>query len=217
MSYEEVGMKVYRDLIITGSPDSIDEVLQRMRSTRNDEWSTQQDTSLIQWCPGRSTSDTRFRLVIYRRAASEGLEALSVVNIVPLEIGARLSTDQYNSILDRFLHEIVTPSIEGLEVGVRSDKEDVAPSDFMSEECFALLESFAGAANKSIPHPLDKRRWRLFEIATYRAGFRDIPSNILGGWLAEQGWSEEGARDLAIEFSQAMDLLTDWEEHFRAE
>ncbi len=133
---------------------------------------------------------------------------LHVPNIVPTDAGT-LSIAQYNRILDEFAHMLRThlPSNDQLKIGVSS--EDVAITDWVSNEAAERLQRFSTLANMSTgsAHPLDFERWADFLIQVHREG-SILNSKLLSRWLVEElDWPPGRADQLAIEFDFARSLL----------
>ena len=77
----------------------------------------------------------------------------------------------------------------------------------LSQNALDALRKFADSANKSAPsHPLDQERWRSFVIIVYREGL-DVPVDDLNEWLKQNGFPEEQADQLSIEFEHQRDIL----------
>jgi len=130
-----------------------------------------------------------------------------VPNIIPLD-SSELSHDQYNKILENFLETIVRPSITGLPVTTNLTGDVLFLKDVVGEDVAALLHKFSVLANKSTgsSHPCDRNRWFDFLIAVQRKHI-SLNTDLLINSLMEDGWSEDRAHDLAIEYEFAIGLL----------
>lgn len=130
-----------------------------------------------------------------------------VPNIVPLD-SSQLSHNQYNKILENFLETIVRPSIAGLPVTAELTGDVLFLKDVVGEEVASLLHKFSVLANKSTgsAHPSDRNRWFDFLIAVQRKHI-SLNTDLLIHSLMEEGWSEDRAHDLAIEYEFAIGLL----------
>jgi len=133
-----------------------------------------------------------------------------VTNIVPTR-GGGLSINEYNAILEDF-----TKSNKLEERSARAGiRVLLSPQDVdlqywhLNPRTVELLKYFSDAANKSTgsSHPLDRERWFHFLIAAHKDK-ATLDTSILGRWLCdEQGWPEDTASDLRIEYEFARELL----------
>lgn len=131
-----------------------------------------------------------------------------VSNIVPKEMG-RLDYAQYNALLQEFVDVVVLPAAEGAGFSVEVTSGYQSVEEVASVEAAAALRQFSSAANKSTgsTHPADRKRWMRFLILAHLSGSA-LAGDFLARWLVEvDGWDEESAHDLAIEYEFAQDLL----------
>ncbi|MGA2739659.1 MAG: hypothetical protein ABSG65_19745 [Bryobacteraceae bacterium] len=122
-----------------------------------------------------------------------------------------LTYDQYNAIVQEFHDRFALPAASATGVQVELGTADPQIEDFLSAPTARLLRSFSGCANRSILHPLDRERWNEFLTAAHR---EDAPlsASMLQRWLIEEeGWPEDEASNLAIEYEQARGLLEVYE------
>jgi hypothetical protein len=154
--------------------------------------------------------------VILVLSGRKGDDHLDVINIVSSQ-KSELSQDEYNSLLERFATEVITPSIAGTPAEMRVSQGVVTLDDLMPAGVADLLRRFSRQANKSTgtAHPMDQERWFAFVAAAHRSG-RAVGVDVLGRWLVEHGgWSSERAHDLAIEYEQAIAMLEYYDRHAR--
>lgn len=74
------------------------------------------------------------------------------------------------------------------------------------------LHNFSILANKATgsSHPRDQERWFQFIFAAYRAP-QQLDIDNLMRWLVEiEGWSDEKAHDLVIEYEFGLALLKEY-------
>lgn len=132
-----------------------------------------------------------------------------VSNIIPQKKSS-LTIGEYNEILNTFYSEFIDPiksKYTNLTFILTNDEMELG--DFISEDSEKLLQHFSSAANKSTgsSHPLDKDRWYDFIINVVNEK-EELDLDILNRWLVEiEGWSEDIAMDLAVEFEFGTDLL----------
>ena len=131
-----------------------------------------------------------------------------VSNIVPRQAG-RLTHDQYNRILDEFADECIVPLAKTLDLRLLRSSDSETLEDWVSEDSAKKFRRFLGLANKSTgtSHPMDKERWYDFIIAVV-TNDDSLDASTLGRWLAEEdGWAEDMANEMAIEYEQEIGLL----------
>lgn len=131
-----------------------------------------------------------------------------VANIVPRNVG-ELGIEKYNRILQDFVTRIAKPAAQlgDFKVDLSSSMQEV--KDWMDASAVEALKRFSSLANKSTgaSYPRDQERWFVFLIQAHRASKR-INSEKLARWLHEvENWPEEAARELAIDYEFALDLL----------
>lgn len=141
-----------------------------------------------------------------------GEEGAEVSNIVPKDAG-RLTHDQYNSIAQWFVEDVLNPhAARNVRVELGPCEETI--DDLLNAPTADALRAFSLGANKSTgsAHPLDAERWRKFVILAHVAG-ASLDATTLQRWLEEEEeWPEEQAQELAIEYEQARDLLAQYDE-----
>jgi hypothetical protein len=83
----------------------------------------------------------------------------------------------------------------------------------VSPETALLLHRFSAAANKSTgsSHPCDEERWLEFVTAAHREKAA-LDASTLEQWLREgEGWPEDIASELAVDYEKARSLLSYYE------
>ena len=134
-------------------------------------------------------------------------------NIVPKNT-RDLTVDQYNKIIHEFYVKFVKPTAMSLSLKstLTSDTRDI--QDWVSTKTAMKLQQFARLANKNtgIGHPQDQARWFDFVVATHTEP-TTLDSEILARWLEEtEGWPEEKAYDLSLEYEYSRSLLKAYDE-----
>lgn len=205
-------MKVFRDLIINLNGFKIDALVEIFTNKCGDHWRRALDREKDAGVLGEKAFS-------FEHIQGDGLEraGLSVFqkegdiwyvpNIIPLD-SSELSHCQYNKLLEDFLEKIVRPSIAGLVVTAELTNDELFLKDIVGEEIASLLHKFSVLANKSTgsSHPCDRNRWFDFLIAVQIKQV-SLNTDLLIRTLEEEGWSEEKAHDLAIEYEFAIGLL----------
>lgn len=131
-----------------------------------------------------------------------------VSNIVPRNVG-QLSIGQYNAILQDFFTVVAKPAADagGFTADMTSAHEQI--EHWVGAETARALRTFSDLANKSTGagHPKDQERWFKFLVLAHRSK-KTLDAERLGRWLVEvEGWPEEAARSLAIDYEFARALL----------
>jgi hypothetical protein len=212
-------MKVFRELLLTGDPKREVELIEVMQSNLPPDW-----TRAVQ--VERELNDgARLRMYCFECAAAVGRPAASlwifprsegtglyVSNIVPREVG-ELGKDLYNAILEDFYSRVAFQAAGTVGWSATMSGDDKPIESWLGENAAQLLKEFSGAANKATgsSHPLDAIRWRAFLISAHRVQAK-LDASRLAEWLAGQGWDEERASELAIEYEQSRDLLSAYDE-----
>jgi hypothetical protein len=130
-----------------------------------------------------------------------------VPNILPNQ-KSELTRAEYNAVLGAFIEDLVVPACEHLGLRFHATKTEVTLEDLMPAATAEALRRFSGAANKSTgaSHPLDRGRWNEFLIQ-YATHGGTLSEDLLGRWLVDNGWDEEHAHRLVIEYDYAVGLL----------
>jgi len=205
-------MKVFRDLYIKLNGVKVEDLIEQFTARCGDDWRRALDREQHAGSMGEKAFS-------FEHTAGDGLERAGlslfqkegdtwyVPNIIPLD-SSQLSRDHYNKILENFLDIIVRPSIAGLSVTAELSGDVVFLKDVVGEDVAVLLHNFSVLANKSTgsSHPCDRNRWFDFLIAVQRKRI-SLDTDLLINSLMEDGWSEDRAHDLAIEYEFAIDLL----------
>ncbi|MBT1076984.1 hypothetical protein KJB29_17240 [Geobacter grbiciae] len=209
---KEQEMKVFRDLYIKLNGVKVEELIEQFTARCGDHWHRALDRE-------KDAGSMGEKAFSFEHTAEDGLERAGlslfqkegdtwyVPNIVPLD-SSQLSRDQYNKILEEFLNTIVRPSIAGLPVTAELSGDVVFLKDVVGEDEAVLFHNFSVLANKSTgsSHPCDRNRWFDFLIAVQRKRI-SLDTDLLIHSLMEEGWSEDRAHDLAIEYEFAIGLL----------
>ena len=136
-----------------------------------------------------------------------------VANIVPRNVG-ELGIAKYNAILRDFVTRVAEPSAQSGSFDIELTSPNKTLEDWLDTEPALMLRRFSRLANKSTGagHPKDKERWYAFLIATHYASKR-LDSDQLARWLVEvEGWAEERAHELAIDYDFALGLLEQYDQ-----
>jgi hypothetical protein len=208
-------LEVFQDLFLYGPAESRPALRQALLDRVAAPWShdEKKEKQLIKGAG--SDAD----ILAFQREEREGLAAATltlwsrsdgykVTNIVPLEIG-QLGYTKYNAILQDFEQQIATPAADQVGFQVKTTAARQSIDDWLSPKAAHALWLFSSAANKSTgsSHPLDRERWLQFLIEAHKSDGR-LDTGTLARWLTEvEGWDDDHANELAIEYEFGLDLL----------
>ena len=207
-------MKVFRDLKITVPRSRIDEFISGIESRLTNGWERDKDEE------DGSPMPPEYRFFYFRCSeigeresallalVQRDEETLYVANIIPEKSG-KLTRYQYNSILTEFYEEFVAPTAKDLEISVRITDDQQTIRDWIALESAEKLERFSKLANKSTgsAHPLDQKRWFDFLVSVVRNDDKFNPDELERWFIEEEGWPQDAAQELAIEYEQGIALL----------
>jgi hypothetical protein len=209
-------MKVYQDLTIRGSKQSLHEFISALDLHLIAGWTRRQEREAEvnmyatgkMYCFACTARAGRPESELWIATNRDG--NLYVSNIVAKEHSS-LSHDQYNSILADFDKKCIQPAAAVSSVDVELGQTDVRLDEYFSAGTIDLLRSFSANANKSALHPYDRSRWNRFLVAAHReGGARAFP--MLERWLIEEeNWPGDQAAKLAAAYEDADALLDVYE------
>ena len=142
-----------------------------------------------------------------------------IPNVVPEEIGNRLTVHRYNEIINEFVHHILMPAVRPLKVKIELTPRKLWLNDLMSETSVKALKSFLalGDGVASAPHPADERRLCHF-IWSIHENDPDFNTDRFHQWLEDGcSWPSEFATNLAKRVDEGLVLLDERPSHVRAE
>lgn len=201
-------MKIFRELFITGTEADLRKIVEYFEQHQYDEW------IFSKMFPG--TGDEYLDFEYHGDKLPHAAVALFfnkeekkyfVSNIIPLE-KSELSTEEYNSILMMFYHDIIQNiNIPGLNFpSPTSDEFDI--SVYLSNEALQKLKYFSLNKSTGSHHPLDRNRWYEFIIYTYKhEKYKEITESVLTLILQSLDWEESIIEELVSEYQFGIGLL----------
>lgn len=209
-------MKVYQDLEFRSEQDQVQQLVLEIGRRLANGWVRSHD---LESAARKAAPETLFCFSCteagIRPASSLWLAkrrdgTMYVSNIVPSKHPS-LTYDEYNSILREFHDEFARPAADALGVQVQLGNPEPRIEDFLSPPTARLLFGFSRAANRSVLHPLDRKRWNEFLAAAHREE-APLSGSMLQRWLIEEEkWAEDKACDLVVEYENAQELLEVYE------
>lgn len=213
-------MKEFQELKIQGHETQLKTALTKIECQLRDGWSRdkKQESKIASAIPGEMycfvCTDTQSREAANLWLAHLDSDSLYVSNIVPENV-QDLNFDQYNEIIQEFYEKFVEPVANELNLQHMLTSDIAEIQDSVSPETVTKLQRFAKAANKSTgnSHPLDRTRWHDFLIAAHYDA-TPLKADALARWLEEnEGWPEETAYELSINYENSRSLLRFYDEH----
>ncbi len=133
--------------------------------------------------------------------------SLETFNIIPL-LGNKLMPEEYNYILNQFVDVFVNRTAADYGAVVTLSKPVLDIKDYLGEEGEERLKQFSDWANKGTgnTHPNDFNRWCDFVLYSFHSN-RVIPTDLLGGWLLENGWTSDIVEELELDYEYGINLL----------
>jgi hypothetical protein len=213
-------MKVFRELELRGAQAKLSQLVETIEGLLADGWMRDFDQE-SKVSPAATSEMYCFSCTknLGREAASLWLayrdqNTLYVSNIIPTET-KRLDFDQYNSVLREFYDKFAQVAAEQIGMDHQLTPATKQIEDWVSEETATKLKVFSASANKSTgsSHPLDEQRWFGFLIAAHSEA-TTLDAGKLRRWLIEdEGWPEDVAYDLSVEYEFARSLLAFYDEN----
>lgn len=209
-------MKSFKDFYLSGSRENLQKFMSSISDYIIGDWKQGNDSKfkenfiVFTYC-GNEVHKASVFLYIKNIDKSE----FKVTNIVPMEKNS-LNYDEYNEVLDKCSNDCIIPCANACGLSYKVTSENVDLENYMSKESARKLKMFSSAANKSTgsSHPCDQERWHEFICQTMKDGDKNVIS-ILGRWLVEEeGWDDEHASELVIEYEQGIALLEYYREHY---
>ncbi|GBE22684.1 MAG TPA: hypothetical protein ENH00_06395 [Actinobacteria bacterium] len=207
----EPRVQIFRELTIQDAASYFDALGAAIEQALADPWSRDHGRE----AELNESSSTRY--LAFRRAGDEVMPGATlylsprdsdvyVPNIVPTDIHS-LDMEQYNSLLIEFADrtdEAVAGL--GLELDVGSDQADL--SSELDPDVYSALKLFSRTSNRSTgsSHPSDRDKWMEFICALVDSGYSLSPG-LLQEWLVADGWPEETAFDLILQFEFGVAIL----------
>ncbi len=136
-----------------------------------------------------------------------------VFNIIPIGKN-RFEKKEYNYILNKFNEQIVQGLAKKYDANVQLTKSERLLIDAIGKDAYGALNKFSVAANKSTghSHPYDFERWCEFLFIVFRNDI-EIDTDELIGWFEENGWTNEMATQLVLDFEYSINLLERYEQN----
>ena len=209
---------LFQDLLLRGPPSDHAALRDALIKAALGPW--QHSSEWERYLP-RTGMDAE--VIAFEREGSGGVDAVrltlwpheegfKVTNIVPREVRG-LGEHRYNVALRDFIDRVAQPAAEQVGFMVEVSSAEQGLENWLPTEAAKALRHFSESANKSTgsSHPLDRERWFAFLFAVHRAQ-SDFDTSKLTRWMTEtEGWPEDIAHDLAIQYEFGLDLLGEYD------
>jgi len=209
-------MKNFRDFYLKGSQENLLKFITTVAKHITGDWELgnnsrfKEDFIVFKYLGDRVNKASVF---LYIKNIDES--QFSITNIIPME-KSNLNFDEYNEVLVKCINECIIPYADECHLTYELTSENVDLEKYMSSESANKLRTFSRAANKSTgsSHPSDEKRWNSFICQTLKDGHENVTS-ILKRWLTEEdGWDDEQAFKLVIQYEQGISLLLHDREYY---
>jgi hypothetical protein len=214
-------MEIFRELAITLNQTNREDFIKMLEEHLPAPWlhNVEAESQIKKYGGGPTQYSFKWRGTDDLPSASLWLtemrcDELQVTNIVPTEVG-KLTRSQYNSILLRFVEDVLRPAAELAGVQYRLSGENTSVEETLGPSLAAALTHFSDCANKSTgsAHPSDFERWCRFLVEAHHASV-SLDGHTLGRLLNEElRWPMELANDLVIEYEFGRNLLSYYDQH----
>lgn len=209
-----------KELIVRGDPQAMQQLRRRLDEEVKADWTRRTDVeerfrktlpqrTSVYCFAKRMPSIGRFVVVLMRGRGPGDRAELSLSGVAPLEGREPLDAEQHDQVVTDFRETFIGPLSSGLNVRLLDCRSPIQPSleETLSLEARNWLQSFSAAANKSLLHPLDLRRWDSF-IAQTHSDDRVVDTVSLDKWLAEEGFPQEQRDQLISQYESGQRLLS---------
>jgi hypothetical protein len=213
-------MEVFRDLLVTATPEQMAAVVAAIESSQSTGWvvdreSAEQSRKFNP--PGRSALAYHFRhtangalpaaLLALVQDENDGTR-FTVPNIIPTD-SPQLSRAVYNRLLEDFAQRVIQPAAAAVGVKYELTDPHAELTRWMSPDTAEKLVRFSHDANREsgAARPEDRALWNAFVLAASREQCR-LDAATLTRWLTEvEGWPQVWAERLALEYHYGRELL----------
>lgn len=214
-------MKTYKDLTISIPEEDQPAFIDALESMLPNGWKRDRESESRLNCLSSSSEFYSFvcdeqrtgSVALLTLVQTSNKDRLYVSNIVPRDV-SELSYDQYNQILDDFTDNCIAPANVKFDYLIEKTTENWRIEEHLSDMTYQALKSFSAGANRSTgtAHPMDRERWYEFICLLFQNS-DELHSSDLIRWLSEEeGWPDEKATELGIEYEQQVGLLKHYRE-----
>jgi len=210
-------MKTFRKLSITLNGYEPEDLIKKLETQNAQYWSHNiekdryiEDLSATVYCFAYSENIDKPPAQLYLMEKQKGI--FSVTNILPTE-KYELSYDEYNSLLLSFHDELVVPAVQQTSIHIEITPPEIKLEDFIPKNVANSLQAFSSNSKKSIDiyyQPFNQQSWFEF-LTTLHRSKAHLSTELLEKALLEDGWSDESAVKLGMEYEFARDLLKYYE------
>lgn len=210
-------MKISQKLCINLKNYDVESFIERLAENCGENWrraSEHEENNEKFFCFEHIGKDGLPNPLLTLREEDQGV--LCVSHIAFIESSSDEYFDKYNQLLINFKNSLVDAVITNISSidpvkDVQLTKDEVFLEEIVGEEVADALKLFS--ANKSVGssslyyrRQFENKRWFEFLLAAQKLK-KELSYALLKATLMEQGWSEEWAHDLALEFEYIGKLL----------
>lgn len=212
-------MEVFRDLIVTATPEQMSAVITAIQAAPLVKWSL--NTALTSQSSNTSQKHGRPRVFHFTRGDTDGRVmtlALAekgdepgkyfVPNIVP-DKPPMLTRGEYNATLEEFADQVFRPAASSVGVNSCLTESHAELEHWLSADTAAKLRQFSATANRLVgaAHPDDRAKWNAFVLSAHQER-SSLDTATLERWLVEvERWDDDVAERLSTEYHYGRELL----------
>ncbi len=211
---------VFEELTLTGPISARSRLREELQSRATPPWryASEKESELPTHARGekalpfeRERGDSLEGAALFLWPTAEGFH---VSNIIPTVV-RELNISAYNAILEDFITHVARPAAVASGFEVKTTATEQSLQEWLPQPAAEALQRFSRSANKSTgsSHPYDQARWFEFLIECTHGLGNYLDTVILIRWLKEvEGWSDDVAHDLAIEYEFGLALLRKYDD-----
>jgi hypothetical protein len=120
-----------------------------------------------------------------------------------------LSYDQYNTIAEGFVHDVLDPLATQLAIRIELGPSEKSIEDLLPAAAASALRQFSTSANRATgtAHPQDAAKWDKFVILAHREHASMAPETLQRWLVEDEHWDDDVANELALQYESARRLL----------
>lgn len=213
-------MEVFRDLLVTASPEQMAAVVAAIEQAPTYGWSIDQELwDRLQSVPSsvgrprgyyfaRRQKGIRPAVTLALMEKDKEPDRYFVSNIVPT-VGRSITRTDYNELLGEFVDHVLKPAADSVGVSFRLTDSQADLEHWLSKEAAENLREFSATAIRGLgaSHPDDRKKWNEFVLVAHKGG-STLDAATLKRWLvAVEDWDPEVAENLAAEYHYGRELL----------
>lgn len=207
--------EVIQELSITGSDENREKIRQSIIQCLTGDWRHAPDKEAMP-SQGPDSDDENLQILYagpflpHCQLSLWGKDyGYKLTNIIPTDPDReQITITQYNQILQAFYKDVVQHVTEDGSISVEISEPTSTIERWISTKAAKALERFSSEPNRKtgLDNPYVKEKWYEFVASAY-SGNSTLPEPILEEWLKRDGWDDDHARQLVLNYIDALSLL----------